>query len=1486
MARKSKDGLKRKSSSDSIKDNETSEIVSDDSLIKDKNIIENEEKIEQNENIAVSESVTDTEGMKSPTSSKLPSNDNPSSSSKKYNNEDKHIDLDSWLNEKESSFVNLTYPNPSCIFFTRTVVESICNGSMTEKEIRQSVTNICNDIGVKSTGRGTVAGLSLEVSTICGILNGIGIFEVDDKNHSILQSTSELSEYRRTSILSKLLLKYLQQKETDKLDSNISDLPMINDNEMEIDEDNNNIVVSSNISSSIKPNYSSLDTDTNTDINIENTDVIISNCDNITTITNNSASINDTNESTELDDSMDIGCGVDISPNSNKQESGVNNSTNSNKQENNNINSDLFDTSDSRISSPISFSTVVDNMTNSDPIKEDKIEELVIDTVVNTTTDSESNETNKGPSSRVLEGSDFVENEVRFFQKGIGGDLLRAITNDWKYQLPKYFDDSKRSFKKHKAILAAKALNLSNNPVNGETLDANGLIESKPPVKRTKIVYTKEGVAVIKTITSRRKKGELKKFKEIQKLSLQNSSSNNMYASLEPIVPSSTNTEINVNTIESDISAPITPVHMNNSIINSNPIVESSQASNELQISSDIPLQLPDAVITVDNNIIYDSLQVESIFSSNITKNTESIDVGDNNDEIVLTNNSLQVNTNLPIDEEDNGNNDSDNSDDDGSDDEKDELYDELDDEIDNDDGDDDDHKDYEDDGIEMDDDDNVIINNNNDNNKILDKDNANDSENINNSNNCNFDKDNIKIENINKELIDQTLLNYDASNGDINSLDNGMEIIDVKETNENASITSPIVANDVIVTNNSSIPTFNSISLPTVSSTLNLPLNFDPQSIESSNMIKLEKNQNVKLSSERRRRASNQRAWRLEEDVVKSLLTDPVTLLTNWGKACYDEANSQEEEEILLRKIASQCGIQVPSESFRKGTRYLVEDNAGKEAVPTQVNIVKKEFNQSKPLREGGILTAASLIQRANKKFRKQCNSHSSFGYNNGVMITTAPKIAPPLYLHQEMHELTCPIVEDSLYASNSFPVSNKSQGPITVTNVLPDLCIRTSEIPWKMVANEFILLNADELDILLPQSPRDPTPHSTRTRLLRTNSNVENPINRSESNVSNKIRKRRFSDLDLSSSLTPSTSNRVIGTGSNGGYGLGLGLGLKKSTSFEISAPQFRVVTKMTKNIYEEMIANGGEDSGEEEDLSDEAVLQRHEDVLKVMRDKWASLVKLKKEMRELNNPSSSSNSLASLASTTSLPHFAQMKVNAEAAANGLGPASVNHALNNIKSRRRSKSKSKRGRPRKILSRVYSNDSQDIIQDNTEDMDCLDNDDNEEEIDGENDFSNEIDINDDDNNIKKKNSNSSNSIASNDKIIAPTTELSLSNTKDLSISNNQEQLKRCNSNNKLKIPNVLSPEIVNNSEIEAVVATRSSPRTSKTTSDTSVSIESNNRDTRKRNRNELAPVQEQVVLKSRYFREKEAREAREKALPDNLRKSPRDRVQREKSP
>lgn len=108
------------------------------------------------------------------------------------------VDLNQWMYDIRTKLSEVKEPSATCMFLIRTILETLCEGSMTEKEIKTCLIETCRDLGVKPTGRGTISGLNIDVGTACAVLSAIGILDVDTSAFSRVASHDEISTFRQT----------------------------------------------------------------------------------------------------------------------------------------------------------------------------------------------------------------------------------------------------------------------------------------------------------------------------------------------------------------------------------------------------------------------------------------------------------------------------------------------------------------------------------------------------------------------------------------------------------------------------------------------------------------------------------------------------------------------------------------------------------------------------------------------------------------------------------------------------------------------------------------------------------------------------------------------------------------------------------------------------------------------------------------------------------------------------------------------------------------------------------------------------------------------------------------------------------------------------------------------------------------------------------------------------------------------------------------
>ena len=87
------------------------------------------------------------------------------------------VNLDSWMRDNKESLDKVKEPVGNSVLLVKIVLEGLSSGPMTEKDLRLRVSDTCKFMGVRSTSRGTITGLAIDISTICGVLQCLGLIE-------------------------------------------------------------------------------------------------------------------------------------------------------------------------------------------------------------------------------------------------------------------------------------------------------------------------------------------------------------------------------------------------------------------------------------------------------------------------------------------------------------------------------------------------------------------------------------------------------------------------------------------------------------------------------------------------------------------------------------------------------------------------------------------------------------------------------------------------------------------------------------------------------------------------------------------------------------------------------------------------------------------------------------------------------------------------------------------------------------------------------------------------------------------------------------------------------------------------------------------------------------------------------------------------------------------------------------------------------------
>jgi hypothetical protein len=265
----------------------------------------------------------------------------------------------------------------------------------------------------------------------------------------------------------------------------------------------------------------------------------------------------------------------------------------------------------------------------------------------------------------------------------------------------------------------------------------------------------------------------------------------------------------------------------------------------------------------------------------------------------------------------------------------------------------------------------------------------------------------------------------------------------------------------------------------------------------------------------------------------------------------------------------------------------------------------------------------------------------------------------------------LYAPFIENtgrsSRTAADSTTQLNNENSFTEATVLLPDLVINTTEIPWSLVAEEFQVMNAEELDMKDGASSTYTSPRaSSRGGSAR---NSFSAMSR-ESSLSACVEESPRSDITFNSAPTSprggylprggrlssggnkstnsseafssprinTSFNSLHSSGGNNSYNsdrsdsifnrnhiirsMSMNLGVGSLKDVEVPAP---VVMEVDYDLKQEVIKLREQEEQEDmspsdEDFTDEKCLQRHDEVLRNMRQRYEKIKKLKQERKEL--------------------------------------------------------------------------------------------------------------------------------------------------------------------------------------------------------------------------------------------------------------------------
>lgn len=229
----------------------------------------------------------------------------------------------------------------------------------------------------------------------------------------------------------------------------------------------------------------------------------------------------------------------------------------------------------------------------------------------------------------------------------------------------------------------------------------------------------------------------------------------------------------------------------------------------------------------------------------------------------------------------------------------------------------------------------------------------------------------------------------------------------------------------------------------------------------------------------------------------------------------------------------------------------------------------------------------------------------------------------------------------------------------PLTGRISLPDLTVYSVKMPWKLLAREFEIFDPSAMEkesryprtptSLPPTSPRFPISSATSTTSLEscggetTTSNLNGPMgiwvstgdtetkpdtpvagglritapHHSTGLTQVRRRRKRNSEgvlMDLDSRQESPRSASTQGSMSAQGP-----REFRRIAFSDVVAPSFRLLEEGESGADDETKGNVSDDDDEEEDISDEAILKRHEATLTSMRDRWKAIQDLKSSLKK---------------------------------------------------------------------------------------------------------------------------------------------------------------------------------------------------------------------------------------------------------------------------
>ena len=189
-------------------------------------------------------------------------------------------------------------------------------------------------------------------------------------------------------------------------------------------------------------------------------------------------------------------------------------------------------------------------------------------------------------------------------------------------------------------------------------------------------------------------------------------------------------------------------------------------------------------------------------------------------------------------------------------------------------------------------------------------------------------------------------------------------------------------------------------------------------------------------------------------------------------------------------------------------------------------------------------------------------------------------------------------------MYAPYPYTI-NKNQ-LVQATMMLPDLVVKTSEIPWEMMAEEFVPLTVEDSVDEVRVSHNGFTSNQTSPRGssadLRRNSSGALSDKSPRASLDTKDKKRHNFNFE-NQQLTRANSTGSVASSTIG-----------HNDKLEVLAPLFQEIVPVTSSTF--VITSDGESDEEiTKDLSDSAVAAKHEEKLKYMKQRWELLQSLKR-------------------------------------------------------------------------------------------------------------------------------------------------------------------------------------------------------------------------------------------------------------------------------